>query len=189
MDRDTPHAQVGRQCRRKRFSEGLLDNDRILRELALAPGMTVLDAGCGTGYMAKLFSVEVGPAGVVHAVDVDADYVDRLREETAGSNIRPLAADMAKGTSLDAGSVDTAYLSTVLHAQSREKLAGFIRELRRLLRPGGTLAVVEMAKVETPFGPPLGQRYSPEELCAALPFEPLRTVPVAEFFYLQLFRA
>ena len=52
------------------------------------------------------------------------------------------------------------YTSTVMHSIPRDKVHGLVREFERVVRPGGTLAIVEMAKRETAFGPPVWQRYS-----------------------------
>jgi len=37
-------------------SESLLDVNTILQSLKIEPGQTILDAGCGNGYMAKAFA-------------------------------------------------------------------------------------------------------------------------------------
>ncbi len=183
------HASGGKLHPRKRFTEGLLDNDLILKELHLAPGQTVMDVGCATGYMAKLFSPAVGDTGTVYAIDVNAAFIENLQDETKGTNIKAMVCDISQPTPVESGTVDLIYISTVMHEQTKEKLAGVIREFQRLLKADGVLAIVEFEKRETPFGPPLTQRYSPGELRQALPFVPLKTVPVAEHFYLQLFRA
>ncbi|MEZ4549422.1 MAG: hypothetical protein R2874_02815 [Desulfobacterales bacterium] len=54
-----------------KFTQGLLDNKRILDALAIHPGQLILDAGCGTGYMAKLFAAKTGLSGKVWAMDKD----------------------------------------------------------------------------------------------------------------------
>lgn len=67
-------------------------------------------------------------------------------------------------------------------------MQGFIAEVLRILKPGGRLAIVEIEKKETPFGPPLESRWSAEELKKIVPMDPVITVPVAKHFYLQVFR-
>jgi len=61
-------------------------------------------------------------------------------------------------------------------------------EVNCLLKPNGVLAIVEIAKEETPFGPPLDLRFSPEELKEIVPMVPLDTIQVGEHFYMQMFR-
>jgi len=79
------------------------------------------------------------------------------------------------------------YLSTVVHGFSPEQFSGFKTEVKRLLSPQGRLAVVEIVKRATPFGPPLDRRLSPEDLKSSLDLIPLATVDVGEYFYMQIF--
>lgn len=173
---------------KRRFTEGLVDTDIILQELAVTSGQTIVDVGCGTGYMALLFAKEVGPAGQVFALDINDIYVRELEERCKGLNVRAQTCDMSGALPLDAASVDTMYISTVIHSRTSGQVQAFVAEAQRVLKPNGILAVVELAKHDTPFGPPLQQRYSPEELRAAIGLTPVTVIPVAEHFYMQLFR-
>ena len=186
QDHDAGHS-IG-QGRQRKFTEGLLDVPLILRELNLSPGQTVVDAGCGTGYMSRLFLEQVGDSGRVYAVDINERFIEQLQKELAVPNVWAMVCSMADQTLIPGESVDLVYISTVMHAQRPTLVQGIVRELQRILRPGGLLAVVEIHKHETPFGPPLKQRYSPEELQRVFPFAPLKTVSVAEHFYMQVFR-
>lgn len=172
---------------RGKFTEGLLDNELIIRTLALAPGQAVLDAGCGNGYMAKLFSREVEGEGRVFALDPDAQAIDILAEETRGGNITAVRGDITRPTPIEAASLDLIYLSTVIHAFSNEKIRGFREETLRILKPGARLAVVEIEKKPTNFGPPMNLRFSPQELARALDLPVLETVRAGQHFYLELF--
>jgi uncharacterized GH25 family protein len=60
--------------------------------------------------------------------------------------------------------------------------------MKRLLKPNAYLAIVEVEKKETPFGPPLNSRYSPEDLKKIVPLVPVNTVQVGEHFYMQIFQ-
>ncbi|MDD3313414.1 class I SAM-dependent methyltransferase [Pseudodesulfovibrio sp.] len=173
---------------RRRFSDGMLDNDRILGELDLRPGQVVADVGCGNGYMSMLFSRAVGPTGRVYALDLCIDVFLATFPDTVPANVEALQCDFTERSPLEDGSVDLVFMSTVIHSLKRDRMPGLAAELRRVIRPGGMFAAVELAKRETGFGPPIWRRYAPEDLRAAFPFTPLGTVPVAEHFYLQTFR-
>lgn len=173
----------------QRFTEGRLDNAAIIRELSVRPGRTVVDCGCGNGYMSMLFLDAVGPTGTVYALDANEQYIGELRAENEAPNLIPLVADLTQGAPLPDGCADVAYMSTVLHIFSRDQLGRLCAEIRRLLAPGGLFGVVEIDKRATWFGPPMAHRYSPEELRAALPFTPVAETYVADYFYLQVFRA
>lgn len=177
-----------KHAHRRRFSDGMLDNELVLKELGIVPGWTVADAGCGNGYMSMLFAEEVGPSGKVYALDLNTDVFTVTFPEPLPTNISVVECDMTERIPLADGCVDLMFVSTVIHSIPRDRVAGLAGEFGRVIRPGGTLAVVEMAKRETKFGPPVWQRYSPEELQAAFPFRPVKTVDVAEHFYMQLFR-
>ena len=172
----------------KRFTEDMLDNDLIVQELGVSPGQTIVDAGCGNGYMSMVFAHQVGSNGHVYAFDMNKHFISALQEECIMDNLSPLVGDIAHHIPISNGCANIVYMSTVVHSQSQKQLHGIIREVRRVVSPGGLLAVVEIKKHETPFGPPLKQRYSPEELHESFPFTPLNTVSVADHFYMQTFR-
>jgi hypothetical protein len=64
-----------------KFSEGLLNHETILANLTICAGQTILDAGCGNGYMAKKFSALVGAAGKIYALDPDKISIANLKKE------------------------------------------------------------------------------------------------------------
>jgi ubiquinone/menaquinone biosynthesis C-methylase UbiE len=173
---------------RGRFTEGLFSSDVVLKALDIQAGQTILDAGCGNGYMSKLFSDAVSQSGIVYALDPDHYFIDILKNETQGTNIVAMAGDITRPTELEQSSIDLIYISAVIHGFSKKHMQRFLREVERLLKPGATLAIVEIEKKETPFGPPLELRFSPEELKEIVPLVPVSTVQAGEYFYMQIFR-
>jgi len=176
------HQHIGK------FTEGLLDHKRILKTLKIRAGQTLLDAGCGNGYMSKLFSNAVTPSGKVYAMDPDKYFINILKNETQGTNIETIEGDVTEPTQLNESLVDIIYISTVIHGFSKNQMRGFLQEAKRLLKPDAILAVVEIEKKETPFGPPMESRYSPEELQQIVPMAPVETIQVGRYFYMQIFQ-
>jgi ubiquinone/menaquinone biosynthesis C-methylase UbiE len=173
---------------RGKSSEGFLDKEKILTALSIRLGETVLDAGCGNGYMAKEFDKLVGERGKVYALDPDTASIEKLQSETKDRIIDPFVGDITRKTKLQASSIDLIYVSTVLHGFSPAQMNGFTNEVERILKPKGRVAVVEMKKEETPFGPPLSIRFSPEELRQAIRLHPRLLIDVGAFFYMQVFQ-
>jgi len=172
---------------RGKSSEIFLDKNRLLASLSITPGQIILDAGCGNGYMSKEFSKLTGELGKVYALDPDAISIDALKAETLNTNIEAFVGDITEQIDLGASSLDLVYVSTVIHGFSGTQLTGFVNEVKRLLKPNGTLAIVEIKKEDTPFGPPLDKRFSYERLKAVIDLKPTQWVEVGEFFYMQLF--
>lgn len=173
---------------RGKSSERRLNKDIILKELNIRSGQTILDAGCGNGYMSKEFSKILNNTGKVYALDPDKAAIEILKEETKGTNIEPIVGDITKKTQIEGTSVDLIYLSTVFHGFSKDEIDGFQKEVKRLLKPNAILAIVEIIKEETPFGPPLDIRFSPEELQRTITLTTKDLVDVGKYFYMLTFK-
>ncbi|RZB38222.1 MAG: hypothetical protein SRB2_00568 [Desulfobacteraceae bacterium Eth-SRB2] len=172
---------------RGKTSESFLNKDIILKELDILPGQTILDAGCGNGYMAKEFSKILNNTGKVYALDPDTEAIKTLKQKTKGTNIEPIEADITQTTPIEGLSIDLIYLSTVLHGFSEDQITNFLLEAKRLLKPKARLAIIEIQKQDTPFGPPLDIRFSPEELKEIINLTPKTLVEVGQYFYMQIF--
>ncbi len=119
-------------------------HEEMLDWLDLPQGSMVLDAGCGTGGMTALLAKRVGQAGRVHAIDLSDECLAAASETVAASGV-------ASWTSVARGDVqrldfpdahfDLVWCSRVVHGEP-DQLA-VVRELRRVLRPGGRLVLRE----------------------------------------------
>ena len=170
-----------------KFSEGLLNDEKILENLNICAGQTILDAGCGNGYMAKKFSELVGKTGKIYALDPDKQSIAKLKKEVEMTNIEAFVGDITKPTRLKTASIDLVYLSTVFHIFSESQIEEFVKEMKRILKQNARLAIVNIKKEDTSFGPPVEMRSSPEELKRKIPLIPKILVEVSEFFYMQVF--
>lgn len=172
----------------------LIDPERLFEILALEPDYVLLDVGCGAGHYALAAAVRLAPRGRVHAVDAWAEGIEAL-EETAEAmgltNVRARVADAGKRLPLENQRVDVCLLAAVFHElvqAGRDR--GTLREIRRVLKPHGRLAVVEFKSLEGPPGPPLAVRLAPEALAARLGTQGFRCQgfqDLTEALYLELF--
>lgn len=140
----------------------------IFRTLALQHGDIFLDLGCGTGDYSIRAATEVGECGTVYAADMRNDLLDSLAERALADglkNLRPVTADLRDPLPFCSAEIDICLISTVLHVPGIWEMRDAIfLEVRRVLKTGGRLAVIECKKEEMPFGPPLSMRISPEDL-------------------------
>ena len=118
-----------------------LTGGRTIDRLGLEPGDQVLDLPCGSGASALPAAEEVGPDGQVVAVDLAAGLLElaEAKAQAAGlRNIRFVEADM-RATGLPDESFDAVVcVFGIFFVPDRQAL---MRELWRMVRPGGTLAV------------------------------------------------
>jgi ubiquinone/menaquinone biosynthesis C-methylase UbiE len=112
---------------------------RTVERLALATGAKVLDVGCGTGASALPAAHAVGPSGFVTGVDLSARLLDRARAKARGlTNIKFRVADM---TSLGYPNDHFDAAVSVFSIFFVPDMEGLVRELWRMVLPGGKLAV------------------------------------------------
>ena len=139
----------------------------VVEVMAIAPGMTVVDLGAGTGYFLSRLDAAVGEGGRVLALDVDPELVAFMTgraadEQLAAVEARVVAADEP---GLRDASVDRVLVvDTWHHLPDREAYA---RKLAAALRSGGAVVVVDL-ELDAPIGPPRDHRLEAGEVVAEL---------------------
>ncbi|HEY5997890.1 MAG TPA: methyltransferase domain-containing protein [bacterium] len=149
----------------------LIDAREFFARIGLREGDRVADLACGVGRYSVEIAKAVGARGVVYAVDLWDEGLETLRRRTVGEgigNVRPLRGDITERIPLDDGSVDICLMATVLHDLPPERRGRALSEAARILRPGGTLVLVEFKKVDRGPGPPQRVRISEDEAQAML---------------------
>jgi len=172
----------------RKFSDDILPPELILQHLDVKDGAKVIDAGCGSGYMAKAFADKLlSSNGQVYALDIDEVFIDYLNDEELNPNLEPVLADISKKTDFEDESIDLLYISGAYHIFNEEKEKGFDSEVMRILKPEGKLVVVNFKKIELSFGPGIQTRSSPEELEQKISLKPLNLIDLSEYFYMYIF--
>ncbi len=116
----------------------------LLSRFGIAAGMSVLDVGSGTGIFTVDMARMVGAEGTVHAVELQAELVERTRQrvEVAGLAERVhLHHTSAASLPLPDESVDLAALIATIAEFTDKPVA--LAEIVRVLKPGGRIAVSE----------------------------------------------
>jgi ubiquinone/menaquinone biosynthesis C-methylase UbiE len=121
-----------------------ITRSRLREVLDPKPGERMLEVGPGTGYYTLDVADWVGPEGAVEILDLQQEMLDHTMGragEQGLSNVTPTLGD-ATMLPYDDGSFDAAFLVTVLGEVPDQDAA--LRELARVLKPGGRLVVGEL---------------------------------------------
>jgi demethylmenaquinone methyltransferase/2-methoxy-6-polyprenyl-1,4-benzoquinol methylase len=123
-----------------------------IRQAQVRPGMKVLDVAGGTGDLALRFARHAGPQGEVWLTDINGSMLgvgrDRLLDEGL---VLPVAQCDAEALPFPDGRFDRVTVAFGLRNMTRKEAA--LREMHRVLAPGGRLLVLEFSKVWKPLEP------------------------------------
>lgn len=136
------------------LSEGPVRRE-CLAMLDARPGETVLEIGCGTGRALVPLARAVAPGGAVTGVDLSEGMLARAAGFVASAGVGA-SVDLVRGDATDLpfddASFDAAFASFTLELFDGPEIPEVLGELRRVLRPGGRLALVGMSR-ERPRDP------------------------------------
>jgi len=117
----------------------------LVDQAELLPHHTVLDIGCGTGALDLLIK-QAHPDVTLTAIDPDPRALERARRkaERAGLAIR-FDRGFADALPYPDAAFDRVFSSMMLHHVPRREKAGVLSDVRRVLRPGGRLELLDFA--------------------------------------------
>ncbi|HEX5216991.1 MAG TPA: methyltransferase domain-containing protein [Vicinamibacterales bacterium] len=115
----------------------------IFAAMGIGANSIVADIGAGQGFFTTRLAKAVGESGRVYAVDISAATLDRLRTRIAAegfTHVVPIlgAADDPK---LPAATLDAALIVNAYHEMTAHQ--AMLAAIRRALKPGGRLVIVE----------------------------------------------
>ncbi len=145
-----------------------LHPENILAKAGLVAGKTVADFGCGGGYFVLAASRIVGGDGTVYGVDILKDALSSLESKAKMfglSNITPVWSDaeqVGAAKAIANHSIDMVLLVQLLSQTTKHDAV--LDEVTRVLKPHGTLVVVDWREHNLKIGPAAEQRVSPDEV-------------------------
>jgi ubiquinone/menaquinone biosynthesis C-methylase UbiE len=159
----------------------------VLTALNLKPGEVIADIGAGSGYFTFRIAHHVGTKGKVYAVDVSPDmirHINRRIRDTKTTNVVSVLAD-PDDPLLPEQSVDRFFICDVWHHV--EKPANYLSMMKKILKPGGEIVMIDFHKKELPFGPPLQMKIAREDLIRQMETNAFRLAKDHTFLPYQYF--
>ncbi|MGX1899749.1 class I SAM-dependent methyltransferase [Thermolongibacillus altinsuensis] len=141
----------------------LLQPEKMVREFGIQKEDMVADLGAGNGFFTLPMALY---AKKVFAVDIEPKMLELLKErasEQGIENIELIESDLDH-IRLEDDSVDKALAAFVLHEVPN--LERTLTEIKRILKPNGTLLIIEWEAVESEMGPPIHERIASDVLAA-----------------------
>jgi O-antigen biosynthesis protein len=164
---ETETSRVPERAAPEQMSEHLMESEhrgRYLWAASLASGLDVLDAGCGTGYGSEILAA--ADARRVVGVDIAQEAIDYAAAESSHATSE-FSLGSLHSLPFEDASFDLAVCFEVIEHVEDQPLA--IRELRRVLRPSGVLAISSPNRdVYPPGNPHHIHEFVPRELEQAL---------------------
>jgi ubiquinone/menaquinone biosynthesis C-methylase UbiE len=119
----------------------------VLEELEIGAGFEIADIGAGTGFYSRLFADAVGPEGWVFAIDIAPRFLEHINHKAREENVRNLTGVLGSDRSINLppNSIDLAFICDTYH--HFEYPQETLKSIRRALRPGGTLAIIDFERI------------------------------------------
>jgi arsenite methyltransferase len=136
----------------------------VLTALNIKPGEVIADIGAGSGYFSFRLAHFVSEKGKVYAVDVSPDmikYINRRIRETKTSNVVSILADNDDPLLPDR-SVNRFFICDVWHHVDNQPK--YLSLMKKMLKPGGEVVMIDFHKKELPFGPPMQMKIAREDV-------------------------
>lgn len=159
----------------------------VLTALDLKPGEVIADIGAGSGYFTFRIAQHVGRAGKVYAVDVSPDmirHINRRIRELKAENVVTILAD-PDDPLLAERSISRFFICNVWHHINDQ--TRYLSLMKKMLRPGGEIVMIDFHEKELPLGPPLDMKIAREDLIRQMETNGFRMVREHTFLPYQYF--
>jgi ubiquinone/menaquinone biosynthesis C-methylase UbiE len=138
----------------------------IADELQLRRGEQVLDVGCGPGRLAMVFAERVAPGGSVDGIDASPQMINRA---TTQARKRGVSANFqlayAQRLPFADATFDALSCTLALHHVAEDDQLTAVKEMYRVLKPGGRLVIAEFHRSRRhPHPGPRWLRHSPDDM-------------------------
>ena len=136
----------------------MLGRGRALRERTIAlahlvPGESVLEVGCGTGEIALRAKARSGPSGSVAGIDPSPEMIAVARQKAARAKLDvDYRVATVEALPFADATFDVVLSSLMMHHLPEDLKPRAVAEIRRVLKPGGRLLVVDFKEPTSRLG-------------------------------------
>lgn len=137
--------------------------EQIMDHLGIAEGSVVADLGAGGGWFTIRLARRVGPNGRVYAQDIQPEMIGAIRRRVDREELKNVRTVL--GTPQDPHLPDPVDVVLIVDAyHEMEQPQALLGNVRRSLKPGGRVGIVEFTRDGHGPGPPMEERVDPERV-------------------------
>ena len=181
--------------------EGFLNPDAVVGEFGITSGMRIADFGCGAGHIGILVAQMAGKDSFVTALDIMEDKLESIKSRAKAVGLENLETKRANlevlgNTGLGDETQDMVLLINILFQSNKKQ--DILKEAKRVLKPSGTVILVEWKKEvgglpagRQGFGPPDALRTEAgamQSIFISEGFVLVRPFNAGQFHYGMIFR-
>jgi len=159
----------------------------VIQALDLKPGEVIADIGSGSGYFTLRFAAHVGEMGRVYGVDIDPEMIRHLNRRIRDAGLQNVQTVLAAPDDplLRDRSIDRfVVVDTWHHIENQPQYLGL---MKKMLKPGGQVVMIDFQKKELPVGPRLAMKIAREDLIRQLEANGFRLAQEHTFLPYQYF--
>ena len=117
----------------------LIPREKVLAEVDIKPGYSILDYGCGPGTYSIIAAKSVGENGKVYSLDINPFALTNVKKRAKRSGLKNIETiNTNYKTNLKEKSIDVVFLYDIFHELKEPKK--ILEEIHRVLKPRGILS-------------------------------------------------
>ena len=127
----------------KKASDPKNKPDQVVESIALKPGQSIADIGCGGGYFSLRFAEMVGKEGRVYAIDTKPEFLEYVKNSAKEKGLDNVVPMLVSGDKLDLPqkSLDFIFMRNVTHHIPNR--VEYFRNLKQFLKTDGKIIIIE----------------------------------------------
>ena len=159
----------------------------VITAMKLEAGEVIADIGAGSGYFTFRLAHHVGEAGRVYAVDIGPDMILHLNRRTRDLQLKNVVTILAAPDDplLPDASINRFFVCDTWHHIDGHP--HYLALLKKMLKPGGEVVMVDFKKEQTPMGPPMEMRIDRADLVKEMETNGFRLAAEHTFLPYQYF--
>jgi arsenite methyltransferase len=138
--------------------------DEVISALGIQKNEVLADIGAGSGYFSFRFARKVGDGGRIYAVDINPDLIIYMNQRIRDMKLKNVVTMLSvpDDPMLMDASINRFFICNTWH--HIENRPAYLAKMKKMLKPGGQIIVIDYLKKQLPVGPPPEMKIAREDV-------------------------